>query len=82
MPLLNLDKFTIKDELIPAERLASMAEADQTKDLSAQLQDNGYLLLRSVYNPSDVQAARDEILKRLAEVGDCLLYTSDAADEE
>ena len=66
MPLLNLDKFTIKDELIPAERLASMVEADQTKDLSAQLRDNGYLLLRSVYNPSDVQAARDEILKRLA----------------
>ena len=51
MPLLNLDKFTIKDELIPAERLASMVEADQTKDLSAQLRDNGYLLLRSVYNP-------------------------------
>ena len=70
MPLLNLDKFTIKDELIPAERLASMVESDQTKDLSAQLRDNGYLLLRSVYNPSDVQAARDEILKRLAEVGE------------
>jgi hypothetical protein len=35
--LLNLDKFTIKDEVIPAERLAAMVEADQTKDLSAQL---------------------------------------------
>ena len=60
MPLLNLDNFTIKDEVIPAEKLASMLEADQSKDLSAQLRDNGYLLLRSVYNPSDVQAARDE----------------------
>ena len=78
MPLLNLDKFTIKDELIPAERLASMVEADQTKDLSAQLRDNGYLLLRSVYNPSDVQAARDEILKRLAEVGEVAEPISDA----
>ena len=78
MPLLNLDKFTIKDEPIPAERLASMVEADQTKDLSVQLRDNGYLLLRSVYNPSDVQAARDEILKRLAEVGEVAEPISDA----
>ena len=78
MPLLNFDNFTIKDELIPAERLASMVEADQTMDLSAQLRDNGYLLLRSVYSPSDVQAARDEILKRLAEVGEVAEPISDA----
>ena len=32
MPLLNFDNFTIKDELIPAERLASMVEADQPMD--------------------------------------------------
>ena len=55
-----------------------MLEADQSKDLSAQLRDNGYLLLRSVYNPSDVQAARDEILKRLAEVGEVAEPISDA----
>ena len=78
MPLLNLDNFTIKDEVIPAEKLASMLEADQSKDLSVQLRDNGYLLLRSVYNPSDVQAARDEILRRLAEVGEVAEPISDA----
>ena len=78
MHLLNIDKFTIKDEVIPAERLAAMVEADRTKDLSAQLRDNGYLLLRSVYRPSDVQAARDEILQRLAEVGEVAEPISDA----
>ena len=47
MPLFNFDNFTIKDEVIPAEKLASMLEADQSKDLSAQLRANGYLLLGS-----------------------------------
>ena len=65
---MSVDNFTIKDEVIPAERVSSLVEADHTKELSSQLNENGYLLLRSVYRASDVQAAREAILKRLAEV--------------
>ena len=75
---ISVDNFTIKDEVIPAERVSSLVEADHTKELSSQLNENGYLLLRSVYRPSDVKAARDEILKRLAEVGEVAVPISDA----
>ena len=75
---MSFDNFTIKDEVIPAERVSSLVEADHTEELSSQLNENGYLLLRSVYRPSDVKAARDEVLKRLAEVGEVVEPISDA----
>jgi ectoine hydroxylase-related dioxygenase (phytanoyl-CoA dioxygenase family) len=47
-----------------------MRETDLTKSLSHQLVEDGYLLLRSVYDPVEVNVARQEILERLAEVGE------------
>ena len=63
-------ELSIRNKLIPKSMLGKMREADLAKSLSDQLLEDGYLLLRSVYDPSTVNIARQEILKRLAEVGE------------
>jgi len=64
------NELSIKNKLIPKSILGEMCEADLTKSLSDQLVEDGYLLLRSVYDPLQVNVARQEILERLAEVGE------------
>ena len=64
------NELLIKNKLIPKSILGEMRETDLTKSLSHQLVEDGYLLLRSVYDPVEVNVARQEILERLAEVGE------------
>ena len=45
------NELSIKNKLIPKSILGEMREADLTKSLSDQLVEDGYLLLRSVYDP-------------------------------
>ena len=63
-------ELSIRNKLIPKSILGKMREADLSKSLSDQLLEDGYLLLRSVYDPVEVNVARQEILKRSAEVGE------------
>ncbi|WP_306256862.1 phytanoyl-CoA dioxygenase family protein [Pararhizobium sp. IMCC21322] len=62
------DKMTIHGKIIPANLIGSLKDADMNGDLSAQLEQDGYLLLRAVHDPDAVSAARNEVLNRLAEV--------------
>lgn len=50
--------------------VGKLIDADVNGDLSQQLTQQGYLLLRGVHDPSEVAAARMEVLRRLAEVGE------------
>jgi len=71
-------RLTIKNKTVPKAFLGNLAEADYSKSLSSQLAKDGYILLRSVYDPSDVSAARKEVLARLAEVGEVANPISEA----
>lgn len=63
-------RLTIKKTPVPKSYIDELCEADCNISLFGQLKSNGYLLLRSVYDPSEINAARKEVLTRLAEVGE------------
>ena len=60
--------LTIQGRPIPKQLVGELVEADLNGDLGAQLEQEGYLLLRGVHSADDVRAARNEVLNRLAEV--------------
>jgi ectoine hydroxylase-related dioxygenase (phytanoyl-CoA dioxygenase family) len=62
--------MTLKGVPVPPGSVSTMAAADIEADLARQLDRDGYLLLRGVHDPDAVEAARLEILHRLAEVGE------------
>lgn len=68
MTTLTIQGLTIQGRPIPEQLVGELVEADLNGDLGAQLEQEGYLLLRGVHSADDVQAARNEVLKRLAEV--------------
>lgn len=55
---------------VPDASVHELCTADFNGDLAQQLNDNGYLLLRDVHDPAEVDAARQEVLHRMAEVGE------------
>jgi hypothetical protein len=55
---------------VPHESVGELRVADGNTDLAEQLERDGYLLLRGVHNPADVETARREVLHRLATVGE------------
>ncbi len=63
-----MPNFTIQGRTVPDQLVGELVEADLNGNLGAQLEQEGYLLLRGVHSAEDVQAAREEVLTRLAEV--------------
>tara|TARA_B100001093_G_scaffold26571_1_gene23339 strand:- start:13 stop:930 length:918 start_codon:yes stop_codon:yes gene_type:complete len=63
-------RLTIKKTQLPKLYVGELREADLNTNLFGQLESYGYLLLRSVYDPSEIDTARKEVLTRLAEVGE------------
>ncbi len=59
-------KLTFNGALIPDEHLGELRNADLNGDLA----ERGYLLLRGLHDPAEVDAARREVLQRLSEVGE------------
>lgn len=62
--------LTINGVSVPVASIGRLRAANMDEDLADQLDRDGYLLLRGVHDPGDVEAARLEILGRLAEVGE------------
>lgn len=62
--------LTLRGAPVSNDLLGELRVADLNGDLADQLSQRGYLLLRGVYDPADVDAARLEVLHRLAEVGE------------
>ncbi|MDX6751736.1 phytanoyl-CoA dioxygenase family protein [Geminicoccaceae bacterium 1502E] len=63
---------------VPPSMLGELVAADPEGDLAAQLDQHGYLLLRSALEAGEVAAARAEVLARLAEVGEIAAPVADA----
>ncbi len=62
--------LTVSGTPVPDAALGELCAADLNGDLAQQLSQRGYLLLRGVHDPVEVEAARKEVLHRLAEVGE------------
>lgn len=62
--------LTVNGAAVPNAYIGEMRPADLNDDLAHQLGETGYLLLRDVHDPVEVDAARREVLHRLAEVGE------------
>ena len=62
--------LTVNGAVVPESSLDELRSADVNGDIAQQLSDNGYLFLRGVHDPVEVDAARLEVLHRLAEVGE------------
>lgn len=62
-------KTVVPDELL-GELVDSTTLLRQPTDLRASLAADGYVLLRGVVGPAEVQAAREEVFGRLADVGE------------
>ncbi|MEM7464157.1 MAG: hypothetical protein AAF362_15915, partial [Pseudomonadota bacterium] len=62
--------LTINGITVPGTSVGGLSAANTDEDLAAQLGCDGYLLLRDVHDSAEVEAARLEILHRLAEVGE------------
>ena len=69
---------SVDGRAIPSHLLGDMAEADFSGDLAAQLDRDGYLLVRGLHDPVEVMAARAEVLERLHEVGEIADPPADA----
>jgi len=69
---------SVDGRAIPPHLLGDMAEADLSGDLAAQLDRDGYLLVRGLHDPVEVMAARAEVLERLHEVGEIADPPADA----
>lgn len=71
---MNQSQYTSLGHSIPARRFGPLNERsnliDDGESLRAAMAADGYLLLRSVLNPSEVLAAREEVFSRLMEVGE------------
>jgi hypothetical protein len=75
MPAL-LDGRPIPPELLgPLNETATPLPDGET--LRASLERDGYLLLRGLIDPSDIQAAREEVFARLGEVGEIIEPSAD-----
>lgn len=62
--------FTLNGAPIEVDLVERLDTADLDGDLAGQLERNGYLLMRGVHDADAVEAARREVLHRLAEVGE------------
>ena len=62
--------LTINSAWVPNECIGELLPSDLQGDLSDQLDQRGYLLLRGVHDRSQVDAARLEVLHQLAAVGE------------
>ena len=66
---------------IPPELLGPLTDTPSPlpagEVLRARLERDGYLLLRGLIDPSDIQAAREEVFARLGEVGEIAAPTTD-----
>ena len=62
--------LTVNDAAVPDALVEELRPADMNGDLAQQLGEHGFLLLRDVHDPVEVDAARQEVLHRLAEVGE------------
>ncbi len=62
--------LTLNGTPVPKARVGDLHTADLNSNLAEQLEQHGYLLLRGVHDPANVNAARLEVLQRLAEVGE------------
>jgi ectoine hydroxylase-related dioxygenase (phytanoyl-CoA dioxygenase family) len=60
--------LTLNRVAVPPESVGELSAANMDDDLTQQLHHAGYLLFRGVHDPADVEAARLEVLNRLAEV--------------
>ena len=70
MNIKSSKSLSMQGEIIPADLLKKMDESFLNEDLSSKLVRDGYLLLRSVYDPNKVEVAREEILWHLHQVGE------------
>lgn len=62
--------LTLNSAPVPLETVGKLSTADMATDLFTQLERDGFLLLRGVHDPIEVEAARCEVLHRLEEVGE------------
>ena len=62
--------LTVSGTSVPDAAVGELCAADLNRDLAQQLSQRGHLLLRGVHDPVEVEAARQEVLYRLAEVGE------------
>jgi hypothetical protein len=62
--------LTVNGAPVPDAAVGELCAADLNGNLAQQLSQRGYLLLRGVYDPVEVDDARQEVLHRLAEVGE------------
>ena len=62
--------MTIKGTAIDDALVGTLRTADMNGDLGEQLKQDGYLFLRNLHDPDNVEAARLEVLTRLGEVGE------------
>jgi len=70
--------LAIRGRAVPGSLLGELREADHDGDLAAQLERDGYLLLRGLHDPEAVMDARHEVLGRLAAVGEIVEPAEDA----
>ncbi|MGI9401080.1 MAG: hypothetical protein ACR2O0_07500, partial [Rhizobiaceae bacterium] len=66
----HVSNLTINGVTVPDTSVEKLKAASADGDLAAQLDRDGYLLLRGMHDAAEVEAARLEILERLAEVGE------------
>ena len=62
--------LTLFGETVPASLVKNLDETSLSEDLSAKLEQDGYLLLRKIYDPCEVIEARRRILQSLHDVGE------------
>lgn len=64
------NSLTLNRVAVSSDTVGELEIADMDGDLAKQLDQSGYLLFRDVHDPAEVEAARLEVLHRLAEVGE------------
>ena len=62
--------LTLNGVDVPDALVGQLNEADMAGDLASQLDRDGYLLIRGAHDLTEVEAARLEVLHRLADVGE------------
>ncbi len=62
--------LSLNGAAVPPEMVGGLVPANPKGDLAQQLEQRGYLFLRGVHNANEVEAARLEVLRRLADVGE------------
>ena len=64
--------YCINGAAVAPGLIGELTAADMNGDLAMQLERDGYLLLRGAHDRAEVEAARREVLHRLADVGEVL----------